>query len=409
MSRYAKLAPDAIIQTSAPFKELARRFHEAKSPEWRKSTADMWTRIQPFLDWVGDREIVTPDVAEEWVKYTTAIGRNDSKVWYLIGNVHIFAKRNGWISGNPLAWWKRPPSKKMEQRVAITYEHWKRIADHLHKSWWVGYIPWVGCYETAMDYVDVATLKWEHIDTETMTITRPRFKMASRYPHKTYTTQLDPSGQFYKMVACRLRWVNGLRNEGSLSKEKFKAYGVYVWPEMLKKDGTHKAQPLMSRIIPAELKPVPYHTLRFTRITEMLRAGIPAHVVMKISGHTTPEMLYHYVGVSPSEAGSAVVQSNAFSRAQCESNLQSPSSSGATKPRISSASTSKPAAESLVTIAQSSSPTTTRDPQGKLRAFLTKRAATLQEAAKDAATAPVTGRLSSTELSSDDKPGRRSA
>ncbi len=409
MSRYAKLAPDAIIQTSAPFKELARRFHEAKAPEWRKSTADMWTRIQPFLDWVGDREIVTPDVAEEWVKYTTAIGKNDSKVWNLIGNVHIFAKRNGWISGNPLAWWKRPPSKKMEQRVAITYEHWKRIADHLHKSWWVGYIPWVGCYETAMDYVDVATLKWEHIDTETMTITRPRFKMASRYPHKTYTTQLDPSGQFYKMVACRLKWVNGLRNEGSLSKEKFKAYGVYVWPEMLKKDGTHKAQPLMSRIIPAELKPVPYHTLRFTRITEMLRAGIPAHVVMKISGHTTPEMLYHYVGVSPSEAGSAVVQSNAFSRAQCESNLQSPSSSGATKPRISSVSTSKPAAESLVTIAQSSSPTTTRDPQAKLRAFLTKRAATLQEAAKDAATAPVTGRLSSTELSSDDKPGRRSA
>ncbi len=409
MSRYAKLAPDAIIQTSAPFKELARRFHEAKAPEWRKSTADMWTRIQPFLDWVGDREIVTPDVAEEWVKYTTAIGKNDSKVWYLIGCVHIFSKRNGWISGNPLAWWKRPPSKKMEQRVAITYEHWKRIADHLHKSWWVGYIPWVGCYETAMDYVDVATLKWEHIDTETMTITRPRFKMASRYPHKTYTTQLDPSGQFYKMVAGRLKWVNGLRNEGSLKKEKFKAYGVYVWPEMLKKDGTHKAQPQMARIIPAELKPVPYHTLRFTRITEMLRAGIPAHVVMKISGHTTPEMLYHYVGVSPSEAGSAVVQSNAFSRAQCESNLQSPSSSGATKPRISSVSTSKPAAESLVTIAQSSSPTTTRDPQGKLRSFLTKRAATLQEAAKDAATAPVTGRLSSTELSSDDKPGRRSA
>lgn len=409
MSRYAKLAPDAIIQTSAPFKELARRFHEAKSPEWRKSTADMWTRIQPFLDWVGDREIVTPDVAEEWVKYTTAIGRNDSKVWYLIGCVHIFAKRNGWISGNPLSWWKRPPSKKMKPREAITYEHWKRIADHLHKSWWVGYIPWVGCYETAMDYVDVATLKWEHINTETMTITRPRFKMASRYPHKTYTTQLDPSGQFYKMVACRLKWVNGLRNEGSLKKEKFKAYGVYVWPEMLKKDGTHKAQPQMARIIPAELKPVTFHTLRFTRITEMLRAGIPAHVVMKISGHTTPEMLYHYVGVSPSEAGSAVVQSNTFSRAQCESNLQSPSSSGATKPLISSASTSKPAAESLATIAQSSSPTTTRDPQAKLKAFLTKRAATLQEAAKDAATAPVTGRLSSTELSSEDKPGRRSA
>lgn len=409
MSRYAKLAPDAIIQTAAPFKELARRFHEAKSPEWRPSTAKMWKRIQPFLEWVGDREIITPDVAEEWVKYTTAIGKSDSKVWMLINNVHIFAKRNGWISGNPLAWWKKPPPKKMEQRVAITYEHWKRIADHLHKSWWPAYIPWVGCYETAMDYVDIATLKWEHINTETMTITRARHKMASRFPHKTYTTQLDPSGQFYKMVAGRLKWVNGLRNEGSLSKEKFKAYGTYVWPEMLRKDGLHKPQVNMSRVIPAELKPVTFHTLRFTRITEMLRAGIPAHVVMKISGHTTPEMLYHYVGVSPSEAGSAVVQSNAFSRAQCQSTLQSPSSSGATKPLISSVSTSRPAAESLATIAQSSSPTTTRDPQAKLKAWLTKRAATLREAAKDAATAPVTGRLSSTELSSEDKPSRRSA
>jgi integrase len=49
----------------------------------------------------------------------------------------------------------------------------------------------------------------------------------------------------------------------------------------------------------ANVEDVSFHTLRHTAVSRMVAAGIPDRIIMKIVGHTTPNMVSRYAHLAP--------------------------------------------------------------------------------------------------------------
>lgn len=399
-TKYATLSAEEryLVVPGVDFPEMARRYKEEKDSAWLPSTRQLFTRLTPFTEWVGSRQL-TPELLDEFVAYCRAIGRHDTKTLIQAKRVYSWAIRKGYAKGNPFHKWKMPKTANPRPHRAVSHDDFTKVATAMRSSSKTVYAAMVVCYETAMDWADCQSLRWSMIDMSTLSITRVRKKMETRYD-KTYTTQIDPAGMAYEVI---------------MGRHKHRKSGVdLVFTDMQSPNKAMTSRKLVADVCrKMGIQPFTFHDLRFTRITAMVSAGIPAHVVMKVSGHTTPDMLYHYVGVSPSAAGSAVVQSVSHSRLcpdQQPSTLQQvrplPSRSAPTRPSISSASTSPRAEGSLATQPPSSSPMTTPRTQSPFKLWLEKRGARIREAAIAAATARETGRLSSTDASSPEAVGR---
>ena len=386
-----------IVVPGVDFPEMARRYEEAKTSIWRPSTRLLWSRLEPFTRWIGSRQI-TPELLDEFVSYCKAIGRNDTKTLIQAKRVYTWAIRKGYAKGNPFNWWKMPKTANPRPHRAVSHDNFIKVATAVRQVSKPTYAAMVVCYETAMDWADCQSLRWSMLDMTTLTITRVRKKMETRHD-KTYTTQIDPAGLAYEVI---------------MGRYKTRKAGVdLVFPDLQSATRARDGRMLIARISRSMgIQPFTFHDLRFTRITAMVSAGIPPHVVMKVSGHSNPEMLYHYVGVSPSAAGSAVVQSVSHSRLchdQQPSTLQArplPSRSAPTKPSISSASTSPRVEGSSGKESPSSSPTTTPPTLSPFKLWLQRRDARTKEAAIAAATVQETGRLSSTDAFSPEAVGQ---
>jgi len=399
-TKYATLAAEEryLVVPGVDFPEMARRYHEEKDATWQPSTRKLFTRLTPFTDWIGSRQL-TPELLDEFVAYCRAIGRHDTKTLIQAKRVYTWAIRKGYAKGNPFYKWKMPKTTKPRPHRAVSHDDFIKVSTAMRSSSKTVYAAMVVCYETAMDWADCQSLRWSMVDMETLTITRVRKKMETRHD-KTYTTQIDPAGMAYEVI---------------MGRHKHRKPGVdVVFPDLQSPNKGRCSCTLIADVCrKMGLQPFTFHDLRFTRITAMVSAGIPPHVVMKVSGHSTPEMLYHYVGVSPSAAGSAVVQSVGHSRIcpdQQPSTLQQvrplPSRSAPTRPSISSASTLPRVAGSLESQSPSSSPTITPPTRSPFVIWREKRDARIREAAIAAATARETGRLSSTDASSPEAVGR---
>ena len=49
----------------------------------------------------------------------------------------------------------------------------------------------------------------------------------------------------------------------------------------------------------AQVEGVSFHTLRHTAVSRMVAAGVPDRIIMKIVGHTTPNMVSRYAHLAP--------------------------------------------------------------------------------------------------------------
>ena len=79
-AKYATLAAEEryLVVHGVDFPEMARRYHEEKDPTWQPSTRKLFTRLNPFTQWIGSRQL-TPELLDEFVSYCRAIGRHDTK------------------------------------------------------------------------------------------------------------------------------------------------------------------------------------------------------------------------------------------------------------------------------------------------------------------------------------------
>lgn len=359
----------------------------------RPTTMQVYNAMKPYVDWIGDRQI-TPPLLEEMVAHFKAMGKSNSTVYDDLKVVYGYGIKRGYFLNNPFKVNRLKPTTKRQWKP-VTHDVWLRGCTALAGT--KTYILWVMCYETAMSSVDVCKLRWDMVDMKTGIISGVRYKMTNRGDGGKFATQLDPGGKGWEQIVKARKHLNEVWDKLD-ERER-----TYVWPK-LESAYRHMVGRCRGDLITAgfpEKDICTLHDLRRTRITAMVNSGIPIAVCMQVSGHSSPEQLYQYVGVDPSVIGSAVVESVQFSRV-CKN--QSPSSSEPIALQTSFSSASRPPASSSENPPPSSSPTTTPSEQGRLRQFLIARAARLSAQGAAAVTVRETGRLSSMEQFGDDQP-----
>lgn len=345
--------------------------------------------------WVGDRT-VTPKLLGEWEDHLAALGQADVKSLMVGAMVYRNAIRKGWAARNPFReYTPRPVAReRRRKRKVISHTYWERIAQIAAKGRLGWYPLWVGCYETGMDRMDVTTLKWRHMDRATWTIKRVRHKMEKRAYGGEFVTAIDPNGRFFGCVSWAMEL---LRKKGANADEIDREY---VFPKLYRRwmntvSGDQTRDNLNLFFKDNHLEPFTFHDLRFARITAMVNAGVPYHVVRQVSGHATDAMLLHYVGSHTDLTRASVLHSNRFS-ALCPTQAKLPSASDLTANPTSSDSTFVPVRKSSEK-AKSSSATTTHRRASAFEAWRQRRAQRMSEAIAVVPIVPETGKLSSQE------------
>lgn len=395
------LPPSTSWPTSITFPQMVEEWLKWGALRWEPKwyARCEWTTSK-LVRWIGDRTL-TPQVIGEWEDHLLAIGSPDIKSIPIASMVYRHAIRNGWAARNPFSEYRSKPVARERRRVRkiINHQYWERIAQIAAKARCGWYPLWVGCYETGMDRLDVTTLKWEHIDRQTWTIKRVRHKLEKRDFGGEFSTAVDPSGRFYKSIlwAAELLKRKGA-NADDIDRE-------YVFPKLFKVwsgtvAGAQTRMNLLHFFKEHHLEPFTFHDLRFARITAMVNAGVPYHVVRQVSGHATDAMLLRYVGNHIELTRASVLHSNRFS-ALCPTQAKLPSASEVTASPTSSDSTSEPARTSSRKRRSSSAMIN----PGKVSAFEAwqkRREQRMQEAIAAVPIVPETGKLSSQEQFGDD-------
>lgn len=394
------LPPEVSWPMSIPFRRVGEEYLKKKAEKW---SPGWYTRVEDilnkFCNWLGDR-LPDPSAIREYEEHCIAIGRLDSKMAATLSHIYTFGIRHGWAARNPFREFRsRPiPREKRVVRKVIPHDYWERVAKiacYMRLTW---YPLWVGCYETGLDRASIATLRWSHINRQTWMIKRIRQKMETRPVGGEVEVAIIPTGRFYECVKGQ---VELLKARGSMATEEEE---MYVFPRLAKRffSFPNKDGDLLRHFFTTQKLPqYTFHDLRYTRITAMVNAGVPAKVAMKIAGHSSEWQLYQYVGTSPEQVRDAAIKSNQFSRL-CPSQTP-PSSSAPTANPTLFGSTSEPPPSSSPPL-PSLSPTTS---QPRATTFAEWRKRMEQRTSEVTAAVPIareTGRLSLTEVFGDDPP-----
>jgi integrase len=372
--------------TSIPFETIAEEYLKANVERWSGEWFERNEKqLNRFIAFLNGRQI-TPVILQEWEEHRTAIGGADYQTTKVVSYAYKFAIRKGWAARSPFREFRARPIPKARKivRTLIPHDYWERIAKIACKAGIQWYPIWVGCYETGMAAADVMTLKWAHIDKNTWVINRIRRKMEKREAGGKFTTAIDPSGRFYHCVLKQWKRLLALGDEATEADRK------YVFPHLFERfenDPARQIRALWQFFKNHNLPAFRFHDLRMARITNMVNAKTPMHIVRQVAGHSTANMVHRYIATDQSLVADEVIRSNRAS--QCHP-LQSPS--GPTAPPISCASTSEPVETFSAVKSPSSSPMTDQTYRQKLREFLTKKVQPLVEATAADPTALETGK-----------------
>lgn len=345
--------------TSIPFETIAEEYIKANvskwSPDWFARVEKQLARFVAFLN----GRTITPIILQEWEEHRAALGGADHKTIKIVGLCYRFAIRKGWAARSPFREFRARPIPKERKlvRELITHDYWERIAKIACASGIQWYPIWVGCYETGMAAADVMTLEWAHINKTTWVINRIRRKMETRQAGGKFTTAIDPTGRFYNCVLKQWKRLLALGDDATEADRK------YVFPHLFERydrDRNKMVRSLWQFFADHKLPRFRFHDLRMARITNMVNAGTPMHIVRQVAGHSTADMVHRYIATDSKLVVDEVLRSNKAS--QCH---QSPLPSAPTQRPTSCASTSAPAEEFSAVKSPSSSPMTDQTYQQK--------------------------------------------
>jgi integrase len=204
----------------------------------------------------------------------------------LLRAVLRFAARQGWLSRSPFEMGMPLISKADEVRRerVLTHEEEKRLLSvctgrraHLRAIL-------IAALDTAMRRGELFKLTWQDIDLENRLI----------QVRATTTKTLRP-----RTVGITERLATELTSlyESSTKTPEGLVFGI---TDTVKKAFASVCQD-------AGVEGFRFHDARHTAITRMIQSGMPAHLIMKVSGHTQPVTFARYVNVDGQTARQAAV------------------------------------------------------------------------------------------------------
>lgn len=282
-------APHVLPYTTEASRRIARLFLIAMGPYSRLDRWDheLWDAISHRLQlYVASMSHLNPSTIRDRLKPVSGCFN-----WCI---------RHGYVNFNPVTFLKLPPLRKTEP-VIYNHEEYLQItkaAKGTPLHWLV-----ICAYRTGLSMVDICNLKWSSVDLLNMMIITNRQKLARSGGGRVYIPILHNSDMHQCLLILKEAPLeDAWPGPGYVCHELALRYHVSSfavvtsYARLMSKLGINKT----------------FKSWRNTFLSGLANSGVQTVIACKMSGHSNPAMLAHYVKPDPIALRDVLTQATDF-------------------------------------------------------------------------------------------------